>query len=84
MDKEQNLNKKDRYDYVQEVAQEARNSIAQLFSKKHLKTKEVIFALAGICGAMTEEVSLQEPGVSTDEVKEKFLTIYEAYLSLEK
>ena len=89
MDKEQNLNKKERVDYarlsyVRDVAQEARDSIAQLFTENHLKAKEVIFALAGICGSMTEEISVQLPDVSKDEVKEKFLFIYESYLSCEQ
>lgn len=81
MDKEQNLNKKERWEYVQEVAQEARDSIAQVFEKNHLMANEVIFALAGICGSMTEEISKQLPDVTKDEVMEKFLIIYKAYLS---
>ena len=83
MDKEQNLNVNERLEYVQKVAQEARDSMAQLFEKTHLNTKEVIFALAGICGSMTEEISLQVPDVTKDEVKEKFIKIYETYLSCE-
>lgn len=89
MDKEQNLNKKEcvdyaRLSYVRDVAQKARDSIAQLFTENHLKTNEVIFALAGICGSMTEEISVQVPGLSKDEVKEKFIFVYESYLSCEQ
>lgn len=83
MDKEQNLNVNERLEYVQKVAQEARDSMAQLFEKNHLNTKEVIFALAGISGSMTEEISVQLPGISKDEVKEQFIKIYETYLSCE-
>lgn len=83
MDKEQNLNERERLEFVQGVAQEARDTIAQLFAKNHLRTKEVIWALAGISGSMTEEISVQLPGISKDEVKERFIKIYEAYLSCE-
>lgn len=83
MDKEQNLNVNERLEYVQKVAQEARDSMAQLFERNHLNTKEVIFALAGISGSMTEEISVQLPDISKDEVKEKFIKIYETYLSCE-
>lgn len=82
MDKEQNLNKKERWDYVQKVAQEARDSIAQLFSN-NLSAKEVVWALAAICGSMTEQISVQLPDISKDEIKDKFITLYKAYLSLE-
>lgn len=83
MDKEQNLNEKERLEFVQEVAQEARDTIAQLFTKNHLRTREVVWALAGICGSMTEEISVQLPDISKDDVKERFIKIYEAYLSCE-
>lgn len=83
MDKEQNLNEKERLEFVQEVAQEARDIIAQLFTIKHLRTREVVWALAGICGSMTEEISVQLPDISKDDVKERFIKIYEAYLSCE-
>lgn len=83
MDKEQNLNEKERLEFVQGVAQEARDTIAQLFTKKHLRTREVVWALAGICGSMTEEISVQLPDISKDDVKERFIKIYEAYLSCE-
>ena len=83
MDKEQNLDVKERLEFVQGVAQEARDTIAQLFTKKHLRTREVVWALAGICGSMTEEISVQLPDISKDDVKERFIKIYEAYLSCE-
>lgn len=83
MDKEQNLNVNERLEYVQKVAQEARDSMAQLFEKNHLKTNEVIFALAGICGSMTEEITQQLPGILKNDIKEQFIFIYESYLSCE-
>ncbi|MBR3959130.1 MAG: hypothetical protein IKJ81_03660 [Bacteroidales bacterium] len=83
MDKEQNINEKERLEFVQEVCQEARDSIAQLFAKNHLRIKEVIGALAAISGSMTEEISEELPHISKDEVKERFIKIYEAYLSCE-
>lgn len=82
MDKEQNLDANERFDYVQKVAQEARDRIAGLFMEKRLTIKEVVWALAGICGAMTEEVSEQSPDKSKEETGGKFIHYYKTYLSI--
>lgn len=82
MDKEQNLDVKERLYYVQEVAQEARDRIAGLFMEKGLTIKEVVWALAGICGAMTDEVS-EQSDTSKEETGNKFIHYYKTYLSCE-